>query len=133
MGQLLFYPPSVFGWDWEEAWISSFTLLARYNFAKAVITARDGNTRPYFRPSKIIDLAALDVPADNSLAIVNAALDAMGIPDQLDDDQKDALRTYLTEPGAITSHVDLSDAEVVDEKIRGLFLLIIESPAYNMH
>ena len=34
MGQLLLDPPSVFGWDWETAWISSATLLARYNFAR---------------------------------------------------------------------------------------------------
>ena len=30
MGQSLFEPPSVFGWDWETAWISSATLLARF-------------------------------------------------------------------------------------------------------
>ena len=34
MGQTLFDPPSVFGWDWETAWVSSATLLARYGFAR---------------------------------------------------------------------------------------------------
>src|SRR5262249_17829696 len=33
MGQVLGDPPSVFGWDWEQGWVSSATLLARYNFA----------------------------------------------------------------------------------------------------
>ena len=34
MGQVLLDPPSVFGWDWETAWVSSATLLARYGFAR---------------------------------------------------------------------------------------------------
>jgi uncharacterized protein (DUF1800 family) len=34
MGQTLLEPGSVLGWDWESAWISSATLLARYNFAR---------------------------------------------------------------------------------------------------
>jgi Protein of unknown function (DUF1800) len=33
MGQALLAPPSVKGWDGEEAWINSNTLLQRYNFA----------------------------------------------------------------------------------------------------
>src|SRR5262249_44906885 len=37
MGQRLFYPPNVKGWDGGEAWINSATLLARENFANAVV------------------------------------------------------------------------------------------------
>ena len=33
-GQIALDPPSVFGWDWEQSWISSATLLARYGFAR---------------------------------------------------------------------------------------------------
>ena len=42
MGQILFDPPSVFGWDWETAWVSSSTLLARYGFARDLTSARGG-------------------------------------------------------------------------------------------
>jgi uncharacterized protein (DUF1800 family) len=42
MGQVLLDPPSVFGWDWEESWVSSATLLARYTFARDLIMARTG-------------------------------------------------------------------------------------------
>ena len=44
MGQLLFEPPSVFGWDWETAWLSSATLLARYGFARDLTSARGGGS-----------------------------------------------------------------------------------------
>ena len=39
MGQVLFDPPSVAGWDWGEAWINSNTLLARANFANDLTRA----------------------------------------------------------------------------------------------
>src|SRR6266581_2754321 len=37
MGQVLFAPPSVKGWDGGRAWISTSTLLFRYNFANYLI------------------------------------------------------------------------------------------------
>lgn len=33
LGQLLFMPPNVAGWDWGKAWINTNTLLTRYNLA----------------------------------------------------------------------------------------------------
>ncbi len=37
MGQLIFAPPNVKGWDGGKAWISTSTLLFRYNFANYLI------------------------------------------------------------------------------------------------
>jgi uncharacterized protein (DUF1800 family) len=33
LGQVLFMPPNVAGWDWGQAWINTSTLLSRYNLA----------------------------------------------------------------------------------------------------
>lgn len=33
LGQILFMPPNVAGWDWGQAWINTNTLFARYNLA----------------------------------------------------------------------------------------------------
>ncbi|MES2439365.1 MAG: DUF1800 domain-containing protein [Verrucomicrobiota bacterium] len=33
LGQVLFAPPNVAGWDWGQAWINTNTLLTRYNLA----------------------------------------------------------------------------------------------------
>ncbi len=58
MGQVPFYPPSVKGWDGGKAWISTSTLLTRYNLAGALLrstapraapggsASRRGSTRP---------------------------------------------------------------------------------------
>ncbi len=37
MGQILFAPPNVKGWDGGKEWISTSTLLFRYNFANYLI------------------------------------------------------------------------------------------------
>lgn len=40
LGQVLFLPPNVAGWDWGKAWINTNTLLARYNVAGNLITGK---------------------------------------------------------------------------------------------
>jgi uncharacterized protein (DUF1800 family) len=42
MGQMPFVPPSVKGWDGGKAWISTSTLLFRYNFAQAMLRGPAG-------------------------------------------------------------------------------------------
>ena len=121
MGQVLLDPPSVFGWDWETSWISSAALLARYGFARDVTSAR-GHGTTAFRPERLIDLNLTD-PA----AIVDAVLGVLGIPDQLTDGEKTTLVNYLTENG--TKAVDLHDGV----KANGLFALVLQSPAYQLH
>lgn len=45
LGQVLFMPPNVAGWDWGQAWINTNTLLTRYNLSgfltKGAESARD--------------------------------------------------------------------------------------------
>jgi uncharacterized protein (DUF1800 family) len=36
LGQVLFMPPNVAGWDWGKAWINTNTLLTRYNLAGSI-------------------------------------------------------------------------------------------------
>jgi uncharacterized protein (DUF1800 family) len=45
LGQVLFSPPNVAGWDWGQAWITTNTLLARYNIA-GVLTKATEDSRP---------------------------------------------------------------------------------------
>ena len=44
MGQMLFYPPNVKGWDGGADWLNSDTMLTRENFARVVreLARRDG-------------------------------------------------------------------------------------------
>jgi len=126
MGQSLFEPPSVFGWDWETSWISSATLLARFSFARDVVGARvKGKTG--FHPEKLIDLG-LSAPG----AIVDAVTDVLGITDQLTADERQALIDYLSDNGTNTV-INLTDPDVQNVKLHGLFALVLTAPAYHIH
>ena len=126
MGQTLFEPPSVFGWDWETAWISSATLLARYGFARDVTSAR-GNGKSAFRPEDLLDLDLTD-PDD----IVTAVTDALGVTDQLTGGERTILVDYLTDNG-VNPTLDLNDYGVRNTKLNGLFALVLQSPVYQLH
>lgn len=125
MGQVLFEPPSVFGWDTELGWISSFPMLSRYGFARDIAYSSDGTSHS-LRPQKLLDLNLTD-----PVQIVNAVAAALGVPDQITPGAHTALVNYLTENGAFPV-VNLNST-FGDGKLRGLFVLIMQSPAYQLH
>lgn len=52
MGQDLFYPPSVKGWDGGEAWINTNTLMNRYNLAAYLLDRNGPNRRRRGNPPR---------------------------------------------------------------------------------
>jgi uncharacterized protein (DUF1800 family) len=122
MGQILFEPPSVFGWDWEEGWINSATLLARYSFARDVAMAR-GNKSYHLRPQLLMDLS-LTAPSD----IVDAVTNLLGIADQLTASERQTLIDYLG-----SGPLDLNDPGVRQKKLHGLFALALQAPHFHLH
>jgi uncharacterized protein (DUF1800 family) len=125
MGQVLMQPPSVFGWNWETAWLSSGALLARYGFARDLISMRYDN--PRFNPALVMDLGLTDPGA-----IVDAVTAALAIGDQVDGTERQRLIDYVTDNGAVTS-LDLNDYDTVNNKLHGLFALVMQLPAYQLH
>jgi uncharacterized protein (DUF1800 family) len=123
MGQTIGNPPSVFGWDWEEAWLSSSTLLARYTFMRDIADHR-GSGR--FRPEKLIDKNLTD-PA----AIADATIEALGLTGQFTAADVSEFVDYLSDNGAVTS-LDLSDYDVRNTKLHGVFALVMQSPAFQL-
>jgi uncharacterized protein (DUF1800 family) len=129
MGQLLFFPPSVFGWDWETSWLSSSTLLARYAFARDLTGAREGSGKTSFRADRLIDLG-LGTAGD----IVDAVTALLGVDDQISTAERDALIAYLTDgTGTETTAVDLSDETLRKRKLNGLVATVLQSPIYQLH
>ena len=126
MGQIIGEPPSVFGWDWDTGWMSSSTLLARYSFARDIVNARDKG-KYKFKPYQLINRKLTD-PGE----IVNAVTDVLGVTDQFTMAERDDLLEYLTDNGAHET-LDLRDKDICNTKLHGLFALIMQSPAYQLH
>ncbi len=124
MGQVLLQPPSVFGWDWETAWVNSGALLGRFTFARDVTAAR-ATGRIAFRPEKLIDLGLTDPGA-----IVDAVTDVFGITDQFTGAERDILIDYLTDNGTVTPN--LNDYDYRNTKLNGVFALLLQSPSYQL-
>jgi hypothetical protein len=72
MGQVPFQPPSVAGWDWGPAWLTSGTVKARVTFANTLLGWNDD-------PPLAVPQGTGD-PAASAEQQVDAALDALGRP-----------------------------------------------------
>ncbi len=126
IGQSPMEPPSVFGWDWENAWITTGSVLARSAFARDIATTRVGGKSTRLRPTERIDPNLTDPGA-----IVDAACEVLGIADQLISAERTAFIDYLTSEGG--GPLDLQDEDFVDRKLNGLFGLLIQCAAYQVH
>jgi uncharacterized protein (DUF1800 family) len=124
MGQEVFGPPSVFGWDWELSWISSASMLSRYSFARDCIMARYGGGRSVFNPTRHLVDPTLTDPGD----IVDRVTEVLGVAEQLSVAERQELIDYMG-----GGPIDLFDYDVRQEKLHGLFLLVLQSPAYQVH
>jgi uncharacterized protein (DUF1800 family) len=122
MGQIIFDPPSVFGWDWETSWLSSSTLLARYNFARDIVASRGAGR---FRPEKLVDVDLADAGA-----IVDQVLDALDVAHNFTAADRQSLIDYLTDSGATAP--DLNDYDYRNTRLNGLFELVMKSPGYQV-
>ena len=74
MGQVPFYPPTVEGWDSGPAWITSSTLLARYNVAGRLLLGAEVDPS---RPTILLPPALAWIPITRSPAAQEAEFSAM--------------------------------------------------------
>jgi uncharacterized protein (DUF1800 family) len=73
MGQQLFRPPSVAGWDWGPAWLSTNSIKARFSAITHLMRKGD----PLYVPDKSQPIDALTT---NAAEVIAAARDATGRP-----------------------------------------------------
>ncbi len=117
MGQILYEPPDVSGWDAGQTWFSTSAMLARMNFASSLA----GNQR--FNLTTAVKTAnATKTPE----ALLSYFVDAL-VTAPLDRSVTGELAAYLRATGAWTG----SDAQL-QAKAPGLVHLIAGSPEYQL-
>jgi hypothetical protein len=124
MGQLLFAPPSVKGWDGGKSWISTSTLLFRYNFANYLLNGLPN------RPKLRADFAP---PHIDLTKIVPREL--RNKPEQLVANLAD--RLFQTPAGAkqtetFLAYLKAREPDRGDETMRGLLHLMMSTPQYQL-
>jgi len=122
MGQELFFPPDVFSWRGNEAWITTQTFLERYEFARNLAATNKGSEIGH----DVYDY--IDVDENTRQQVVNRFLKLLG-PLSVNPATNTTLLSWL----GPADPIDLTDDEFVDVKVRGLVNLILTLPHYNTH
>jgi len=126
MGQVLFNPPTVKGWDGGLDWINTATLFERAAFANLLVTERGHKADHWFDPDPWL---AKD--ADGKAAVevfVDALLDG-----KIHEAGRVALEEYLVGKDKDGKPVPFKAAPgSLDQKVRGLVRLIVSCPEYQL-
>jgi uncharacterized protein (DUF1800 family) len=117
MGQILYEPPDVSGWDLGQSWFSTSAMLARMNFASALAANQK------FKLATTVKAANASKTPE---ALLSYMLDAL-VSAPLDGGVTAELSNYLHATGAWTG----SDAQL-QAKAPGLVHLIAGSPEYQL-
>ena len=118
MGQILFVPPNVKGWDGGAAWLNSQTVLTRENFASSLM-AKMGGAGWLQRQLTSTDPAA-----------VSRALTATILQGDVSASSTARLTAYLD--GTSVSALAALSGENADERVRGAAYLTMAMPAYQL-
>jgi uncharacterized protein (DUF1800 family) len=144
MGQILFAPPNVKGWDGGKAWITTSTLLFRYNFANYLINgsamlpagaaaARAKAAGPGFRmrPQELAEQLRRD-PIDVSKVVPAELRDK---PAELVDLLSARLfqtRAPENEMKSFVQYLEARKPDTGDETMRGLLHLMMSTPQFQL-
>ena len=142
MGQILFAPPSVKGWDGGRAWISTSTLLFRYNFANYLINgdamspeSNPGKERAAdfgFRRGLALDADIRRDPIEVS-KLIPAAL--RNKPKELVAHLSTRLfqaKAAAKEANAFVQYLEARSPDTGDETMRGLLHLMMSTPQFQL-
>jgi uncharacterized protein (DUF1800 family) len=129
LGQSLFHPPSVKGWDGGEAWLNAQTLLYRQNLALDLTSAESGLARPP-RPNPAA-LARKHHRADDAAA-VDLFL-ALFLQNDVPSAARDRLLDYLrsARKPAASAYASLFDEP--DRPVRAVCHLVLTLPEFQLN
>jgi uncharacterized protein (DUF1800 family) len=125
MGQQLFQPPSVKGWDGGRAWINTATLFVRQNLAIYLVTGRrpDGSTtgaEPYDATHLVAHLRDARGELDAADAVRHLATFALGgapAPERV---------------AALEEFIESLGGTLDDDRIKALLCLLCALPEYQL-
>ncbi|SRR6266404_804412 len=127
MGQDLFAPPDVAGWDPNLAWVNTASMLERFNFANTYLTNRN-TTNPGIFVTNDLLRSITKASSKKTVKKFLSRLGPLSVGDALG-----TLRTYLEtgDNGQPVTYVN--DDATVDKKIRGLVHQIMCLPEFQLN
>lgn len=127
MGQNLFEPPNVKGWDGGLAWIATDTMMERFNYAARISTQKFDTVDGYINPTKLAEKYNVNSAADMVDNLLAALVDG-DVPRNTRKKLLSYVATDLTGKQLETA----PNGKTLDVKMRGLIHLIMTLPSYQL-
>ena len=127
LGQNLFNPPSVKGWDGGPTWLNGQTLLFRQNLALALTSTEDPRFSARTDPAELV--RKHDKKTDDEIFDF---LLTLFLQKDLPDDSRERLRDYQQRAHKQTTPVYWTESEAADHRVRALCHLILTLPEYQL-
>jgi hypothetical protein len=121
IGQDLFNPPNVKGWDGNREWVNTSTLLHRYNLPETLIF---GNKLPDPPVASLFSFPRANSPED----VLNRLSDHLLVGD-LNDDQEETLLGLLNSDGGGQK---FNPDQHPDQRLKKSLLVMLSSPEYQI-
>ena len=127
LGQVLFAPPSVKGWDGGQAWLNAQTLLGRNNLALALTSTEDVRFGDRCDPARV--LAKSGVKTDS--AVVQYLLDTF-LQGDVPDATRDKLLHYLQQSKSVKYPIYWSPDDAKNHRLRAVAHLVLTLPEVQL-
>jgi uncharacterized protein (DUF1800 family) len=127
LGQKLFYPPSVKGWDGGTTWLNSTTLLHRQNLALALTSTQDARFGKRTDPAALVRKYGKTDDAEIVDFFVKLFLQG-----DLSDEAKFSLVDYLHKASKAPYPVFWSPQDREDHRLRAVCHLVLTQPEFQL-
>jgi uncharacterized protein (DUF1800 family) len=128
LGQVLFAPPSVKGWDGGPAWLNAQTLLGRNNLALALTSTEDVRFLDRCDPARVLDRRG----AKDDAAAVGWLLDVF-LQGDVPDGARDRLLDYLKTARSVKYPVYWTSSDVANHRTRAVAHLVLTLPEFQLN
>ncbi|HEV3386452.1 MAG TPA: DUF1800 domain-containing protein [Gemmata sp.] len=127
LGQVVFAPPSVKGWDGGQAWLNAQTLLGRNNLALALTSTEDVRFGDRCDPAHILTKAG--TKTDD--AVVQLLLDTF-LQGEVPDSTRHKLLDYLKQAKGVKYPIYWSTNDVVNHRYRAVAHMVLTLPEFQL-
>jgi uncharacterized protein (DUF1800 family) len=127
LGQNVFFPPSVKGWDGGQAWLNGQTFLVRQNLALALTSTEDTRFGNRTDPALLVRrLGKSGEPAQLDFFI------RLFLQGDVPESSKQRLREFLTRSHAQSVPAFWTKADAEDHRVRTLCYLVLTLPEFQL-
>lgn len=128
LGQRLFYPPSVAGWDEGQAWLNGQTLLFRHNLALALTSTQDDRFGRRCDPARLVQQRDLNTDAQQVDFFLQLFLQG-DVPAST----RNRLLQYLHTAREQRAPVYWTRQDAEEQRIRSLCHLVLTLPEFQLN